>query len=64
MKIYQDSMLVIEMNKYYEVKVIDLVVKGTHEFSEDTFDMLSQAAIQMFDLQKAEYLSAFYRVRV
>ena len=57
-------MLVIEMNKDCEVKVIDLVVKGTREFSEDKFDMLSQATIQIFALQKAGYLAAFYRIRV
>ena len=64
MKSYQDSMLVIEINKDFEVKVIDFVVKGTHEFSEDKLDMLSQATIQMFDLQKTEYLAVFYRLRV
>ena len=64
MKIYQDSMSVIDMNKDCGVKVIDLAVKGTREFSEDKFDMLSQATIQMFDLQKAGYLVVFYRVRV
>ena len=48
------------MSKDCEVKVIDLVVKGNHDFSEDKFYMLSKATIQMFDLQKAEYLSSFY----
>ena len=44
-------MSVIEINEDYEVKVTDLVVKWTHEFSEDELDILSQAAIQIFDLQ-------------
>ena len=52
------------MSKDCEVKVIDLVVKENHDFSEDKFDMLSEATIQIFDLQKAEYLSSFYWVRV
>ena len=52
------------MSKDSEIKFIDLSLRGNHELSEDKFDMLFQATIQMFDLQKAGYLSVFYRVRV
>ena len=64
MESYQDSMSVIEMNKYYEVKVVDLVMIVTHEFSDDKLDMLSQATIEVFDIQKAGFLAVFYQVRV
>ena len=43
-------MSIIEMSKDCEAKVVNFVVKRSHEFSEDKFDMLSQATIQMFVL--------------
>ena len=57
MKSYQYSMSVIEMNKDFEVKVIDLVMKDTHNFSDDKLDMLFQATIKIFDIQKAFFCS-------